>query len=189
MSICQYYRSRYNLEHFLRFGKTKLLLDRYQTPDLIHEEHWWKLCLFVYAQLYMAKSLVPKLPNSWEKYLPEYRDTQKNQIRISTAAQAQRGFAKLLDDAGTPALPCVQRGCVSGRKLGQSIGRRIEQPIIFKSKKASDIEQKIIIPGLENTANSSNLKEIQELISVTLTTLKKLNITPPIFTEWLCNST
>ena len=77
VSICQYYRSRYNLEHFFRFGKTKLLLDRYQTPSLIHEEHWWKLCLIAYAQLYMVKSLVPQLPKSWEKYLPEYRDIQK----------------------------------------------------------------------------------------------------------------
>ena len=41
------YLNRYDIEHFSRFGKQKLLLDAYQTPELKHEEYWWK---FVYCQ-------------------------------------------------------------------------------------------------------------------------------------------
>ena len=65
VSIYQYYRARYNIEHFFRFGKTKLLLDSYQTTEPIHDEHWWLFCLLAYAQLYMAKSLAPQQPKPW----------------------------------------------------------------------------------------------------------------------------
>ncbi len=34
------YRQRFDMEHFFRFGKTKLLIDSYQTPVTEHEENW-----------------------------------------------------------------------------------------------------------------------------------------------------
>lgn len=43
------YRQRYDMEHFFRFGKNRLLLDRLQTPDLAHEESWWELVCLAYA--------------------------------------------------------------------------------------------------------------------------------------------
>ena len=33
----QHYLSRYDIEHFFRFGKQKLLMDAYQTPEEDHE--------------------------------------------------------------------------------------------------------------------------------------------------------
>ena len=35
---------------------------------------------------------------------------------ISTAAQTQRGFAKLLEEVGTPACTCVPRGRNAGKR-------------------------------------------------------------------------
>ena len=52
------YKSRYDIEHFFRFGKQKLLFTSYQTPKVEHEELWWKLCLIAYAQLYLGKGIV-----------------------------------------------------------------------------------------------------------------------------------
>ena len=49
------YKSRYDIEHFFRFGKQKILFTSYQTPKVEHEELWWKLCLIAYAQLYLGK--------------------------------------------------------------------------------------------------------------------------------------
>ena len=37
------YRQRYDQEHFFRFGKQKLLMTAYSTPDVKHEENWFKL--------------------------------------------------------------------------------------------------------------------------------------------------
>ena len=36
----QAYRNRYDIEHFFRFGKQKLLLDSFQTPEIEHEQDW-----------------------------------------------------------------------------------------------------------------------------------------------------
>ena len=37
------YRQRFDIEHFFRFGKNRLLMDKIQTPDVQHEESWWQL--------------------------------------------------------------------------------------------------------------------------------------------------
>ncbi len=185
VSIYQYYRARYNLEHFFRFGKSKLLLDRYQTPESKNDEYWWQLCLLAYLQLYMAKSLVSQQPKPWEKYLPAYRDVRHNPLQVSTPSQTQRGLAQLLITVGTPAKECVPRGKSSGRKKGESPGPRTKQKNIFKSQQ---LEQKIIIPVLENGTICSNPQEIHDLVSSTLLAIKKLKMTPKTFSKMLFDS-
>ena len=37
------YRQRYDMEHLFRFGQQKLLMAAYLTPDVNHEENWFKL--------------------------------------------------------------------------------------------------------------------------------------------------
>ena len=37
------YDSRSGLEHFFRFGKQKLLMSSYQTPDMYREGKWWRM--------------------------------------------------------------------------------------------------------------------------------------------------
>ncbi len=48
LDIHQSYLQRYDLEHFFRFGKQKLLLDKFQTPDDKHEENWWRLVFLLF---------------------------------------------------------------------------------------------------------------------------------------------
>ena len=38
LNTCQAYLQLYDLESFFRFGKQKLLLDKFQIPDDEHEE-------------------------------------------------------------------------------------------------------------------------------------------------------
>lgn len=66
-NIFESYRQRFDIEHFFRFGKTRLLLDKFQTPEVDHEEAWWQLAMLSYMQLYMARQLANNLPNPWEK--------------------------------------------------------------------------------------------------------------------------
>jgi hypothetical protein len=97
------YSARYDIEHLFRFGKQKLLLDAYQTPDVKNEENWWQLCLLAYMQLYLSKELVPLLPEAWERYLPEYKSPNIIERNVTTPSQTQRGFDKILEQIGTPA--------------------------------------------------------------------------------------
>lgn len=163
ISAYQYYASRYDIEHFFRFGKNKLLLSEYQTPDTAHEENWWSLCALAYNQLYLARSLAQKLPKPWERYLPEYRDTVDKQ-HSATPSQTQRGFDKVLEVTGSPAASCVPRGRSPGKIKGQSGAKRTEQKIIFKSKKPSKIVEKINISGFGIYGDNSNPKRIHDFI-------------------------
>ncbi len=45
------YDQRFDIEHFFRFGKNRLLLDDYQTPVTEHEENWWEIVFIAYAML------------------------------------------------------------------------------------------------------------------------------------------
>lgn len=183
----QNYASRYDIEHFFRFGKQKLLLAAYQTPDEVHEQHWWQLCLLAYTQLYLANTLVPMLPMPWERYLPEYQHREGKHLLL-TPSQVQRGFHKVLDDIGSPAANCVARGKPCGRVKGESGTVRDKQAIIFKKRKVPKTELTNILSGSETTNNSSNPKTIESLISNVRSAINKLSISPENFAQMLIDS-
>lgn len=127
----QAYRQRYDLEHFLRFGKQKLLMTAFQTPEVEHEEHWVQLTLLAYVQLWAARSLAVNLPRSWERYLPYSRDE-----RI-TPTVVQRDFNRIISQIGTPAKSSKRRGFSTGRAVGQSQTPRPRHPVLKKGAKRS----------------------------------------------------
>jgi hypothetical protein len=116
--VYEAYRQRYDIEHFFRFGKQRLLLDKYQTPDVEHEENWVQIAQLAYVQLYLAASLARCLPRPWERYLPKYKT-----LAISVA-DVQRDFPRIL--SAIEPLPKVpkRRGKSPGRAIGDCPGRR-----------------------------------------------------------------
>jgi len=113
----QAYQSRYDIEHFFRFGKQKLLMASYQTPDTPHEENWWQLSVLAYDQLFLARSMVKALPKPWERYLPAYQHQEDQLLSTATPSQTQRGFGHLLATRGSPSRACVPRGRATAVKL------------------------------------------------------------------------
>ena len=65
------YSQRYDIEHYFRFGKQRLLMAAYQTPEVEHEENWGQLVALAQVQLWLARHLAETLPRPWERYLPE----------------------------------------------------------------------------------------------------------------------
>lgn len=126
LDIYQAYLQRYDLEHFFRFGKQKLLLDKFQTPDDKHEEHWWRLVTLAYLQLWVAKDVTRSLPRPWERYLP----TCENQL--PTPAMALRDMSRIIRQIGTPAPAPQPRGKSSGRRKGMKLTPRTRQPVMKK---------------------------------------------------------
>lgn len=187
VSIYQYYRARYDIEHWFRFAKSKLLIDAYQTPEAVHEAHWWRLCMLAYLQLYMARELVNQNPKPWERYLPSFKDTVHNPSPKSPA-QVQRGFGQLLAKIGTPAKPCIPRGRVSGRKAGMTPDKRSESSIVFKAAHTQKNSQNLIITDLDKPPGDSNPKEIHRLVKTVVTTLRKHQFEPVEFNNLVLNS-
>lgn len=129
--IYQAYAARFDIEHFFRFGKQKLLLVDFQTPDVTREETWLQLGHIAYAQLWMARHLVDALPNPWERNLPAM------QRRLISPTLAQRGFGRVIRHLGTPAQPPKPRGNSPGRPKGFKFPKRPRHKVVVKSQIAA----------------------------------------------------
>jgi len=124
------YARRYDVEHFFRFGKQRLLMAAYQTPDVEHEENWLELVSLAQMQLWLARDLAAALPRPWERYSPQ------PESQVASPSAVQRDFGRIIGEIGTPAQPPKPRGNSSGRAKGSQMPRRKRHPVIKKSQKA-----------------------------------------------------
>ncbi len=122
------YTTRFDVEHFFRFGKQKLLLVHFQTPQVEREENWWHLVHLAYAQLWLARHLAQRLPRPWERNLPGIKARQTSPTLV------QRDFARLIRQVGTPAQPPKPRGISPGRRKGTILPKRPRHKVIVKRR-------------------------------------------------------
>jgi hypothetical protein len=126
LEIYTAYNQRYDLEHFFRFGKQRLLLADFQTPDLQHEENWWQLAHLAYLQLWVARTLAADQPRPWERSLPTAKTQSISPSRV------QRDFKRIIRQIGTPASTPKRRGYSHGRRKGTILAHRPRLPVVFK---------------------------------------------------------
>lgn len=129
--IVEAYAARFDLEHFFRFGKQKLLMVAFQTPEVAHEENWFQLTHIAYAQLWMARHLVHGLPRPWERNLPAMKQ------RLISPTLVQRDFGRIIRHFGTPARPPKPRSISLGRPKGTILPKRTRHPVVVKGKIAA----------------------------------------------------
>ncbi len=130
------YRQRYDIEHLFRFGKQKLLMNSYFTPDVQHEENWVKLTLLAYINLWAARKLAVVLPRPWEQYLK-----QDESVKI-TPSLVQRDFHRIIQTIGLSAKSPKHRGFSSGRIKGEKKVKRTRHQVIKKTQKSSTKNKK-----------------------------------------------
>ena len=75
------YVQRFDVEHFFRFGKQRLLFTAYQTPDVEHEVNWWQLVSLAYVNLFLARQLGAPFPSSLGRYPP--LDGPRGRVSVS----------------------------------------------------------------------------------------------------------
>ncbi len=130
VEVWEAYRQRYDLEHFFRFGKQRLLLTAYHTPVVQYEENWWQIDQLAYVQLWLIRDLVECLPHPWE------RSPSASSGGPVSPATAQRRFAEIIQQIGTPAAAPKPRGNPRGRAKGVRPAPRPRQPVIRKGQAA-----------------------------------------------------
>lgn len=126
-AIYQAYAQRYDLEHFFRFGKQKMLLASFQTPEEVREEKWWQLVHLAYAQLWMARHVACRFPRPWERNLPAMKQG------LMSPTLVQRDFGRIIRQIGTPANPPQPRFISPGRPKGTKLPPRPRRKVIVKS--------------------------------------------------------
>jgi hypothetical protein len=120
---------RYDLEHFFRLGKQRLLLTACPTSDDRREENWWQIVQLAYGQLWLAQPLAEALPRPWERYLP-------SALKGTTSpAAVQRDFERIIRRIGTPARAPKRRGNPPGRARGVRLTPRKRHPVVRKGQK------------------------------------------------------
>ena len=127
IEIWEAYGQRYDLEHFFRYGKQRLLVAAYQTPEVEREENWWQIVQLAYVQLWLARTLAEALPNPWERYLPRAKVGQ------ASPSTVQRDFERIIGQIGTPAKPPKRRGNSPGRAKGVKMPARKHQAVVKKT--------------------------------------------------------
>ncbi|MCI0396695.1 MAG: transposase [Chloroflexi bacterium] len=131
-AIYQAYGQRFDLEHFFRFGKQKLLLADCQTPEEVREESWWQLVHIAYAQLWLARHVAQSLPRPWERHLPAMK------ARQLSPALVQRDFGRIIRQIGTPAQPPQPRGISPGRPTGTKLPPRPRYQVVIKGRQLAN---------------------------------------------------
>ena len=126
IDVYEAYKQRYDIEHFFRFGKQRMLLTHYQTPEVEHEGKWWYLVHLAYLQLWVARQYANNLPHPWERYLRVMKD------KCPSPAMVQRDFGRIIRLFGTPSGIPKQRGKSAGRRKGAVLAVRARQPVVFK---------------------------------------------------------
>ena len=120
------YQQRYDVEHFFRFGKQNLLLDRFRTSVTRHAENWWEIVHLAYLQLWLARHHACNRLRPWERYEPMVKD------KPPSPSMVQRSFGGIIWQFGTPAQAPKPRGNSPGRQKGTVLTLRPREPIIYK---------------------------------------------------------
>ncbi len=128
LAIYHAYSQRYHLEHFFRFGKQRLLLASFQTPEDDREESWWQLAHLAYAQLWLARHVACSLPRPWERNLPEMKKG------FIPPTLVQRDFGRIIRQIGTPAKPPKLRFISPGRPMGTKLPPRPRHKVVVKGQ-------------------------------------------------------
>jgi hypothetical protein len=124
-SYCQ----RFDVEHYFRFGKQRLLMAAFQTPDVDREENWLAFVSLAYVQLWLAREVAEALPRPWEQYLPQPEG------QIASPSAVQRDLGRILREIGSPAQLPKRRGNSPGRAKGVRLPRRRHHRVVKKGRK------------------------------------------------------
>lgn len=128
------YRNRYDIEHFFRFGKQRLLLDKFQTPDEEHLQNWMEIVSLSYWLLFVGKEEATHSCRKWQQYDKNHKKRIIHNIN-PTPSQVQLQMAGIiLSFEQTDFLPKVKiKG--KGRQEGAKFEKRKQYPVLKKPKK------------------------------------------------------
>jgi hypothetical protein len=123
------YTQRFDEEHYFRFGKQRLLMTAFETPDVRREENWMQIVPLAYTQLWLARELAQAMPYPWERHLPQ------PESQVLSPSMVQRDLGRIIREIGTPARPPKPRGNPGGRPKGTRLKRRTRHRVVRKHPK------------------------------------------------------
>jgi hypothetical protein len=127
------YLRRFDQEHFHRFAKVYLGLDRARLQSARAADRWISLVVAGYAQLRLTAPLVADEPKAWQ------RKTAPGVL--PTPCRARAGFRRLRAALGTPAGAAKNTRPGPGRPKGRKNRPKPRQPVYRKTDKTPTPKQ------------------------------------------------
>ena len=140
------YRHRYDIEVSIKFMKQKLMLEKYQTPDVQHFDNWLVVIMTAYWLLFQARNDVHYQPKKWQQYkkVNQRAATEQTQLTPSQVYQSAERFFLTFDS--TPFLPKkCKKG--KGRQKGTTFIQRTRYKVVKKTPYKK--KKKVIIEKIE----------------------------------------
>lgn len=127
------YRNRFDIEHYFRCGKQRLLMDGFQTPDVEHQDNWMEIVAMAYWLLWVASKEALPHARKWQRYDKRYIQREKYRLP-PTPSEVQRQMESIiLGFEQTPFLPNPQIKS-KGRQQGQTQPKRKRHKVVYKGK-------------------------------------------------------
>ena len=135
--VYDYYKSRFDIEHFFKFAKSKLRFDKFQTiaPEL--DEDYCMFAMIAYNHLYHLKD--------YASLTKEY-DWYKSKGRNSTPSLVYRSISELKNNFKDITKSPKPRGIPDHRNIRKSFAKKPNAPVISKSERNNNIEISIKVP-------------------------------------------
>lgn len=134
------YRKRYDIEPYFRFAKQKLMLDKYQTPELEHLDNWLVVVQLAAWLLYVMRQEAHYVPKKWQQYEP--KEKQAAQGQALSMAQCRKAAEKLFLTFDPNPFKPLKSKKGRGRQKGQSQGLRPRYRVVKKNRNKSKIKLK-----------------------------------------------
>lgn len=135
------YCNRYDIEHFFRFGKQRLLLDKFQTPDEEHLQNWMEVVSLAYWLLFVGKDEVKHKCRKWQQYDKNHKNRIKYHLNVSPSQVQMQMEGIILGFEQTDFLPKAKiKG--KGRAKGHKCPKRKRYPVLKKGKKKKKYSKK-----------------------------------------------
>jgi hypothetical protein len=159
------YNFRFCIERFFASKKRRLMLGRFQSPNVEHQQTFATMGSLAYQQWYLGKmsGAIQWRIKPWHRY-PK-RDPKGEKLSPS---HVQRGFGSVLHSVGTPSVFVPTRSSPPGRQEGEVQTKRVRQPVIRKSKSPGE---NIALP--ESTAASMDSKTKKAAAQVAANVIKR----------------
>ena len=160
-SVYEYYKSRFDIEHFFKFAKSKLRFDKLQTTNPDIDEDYCLFTAIAYNHIYHLKDYVQTVKDyDW------YKSKNKNK----TPSIVYRSISELKDSFYDITSPPKIRGIPDERNIRKSFTKKGKAPVIIKSTKSDKVEICIKVPfgktkKFVQTAFNANKLDKQTLIA------------------------
>ena len=161
--VYDYYKSRFDIEHFFKFAKSKMRFDKLQTTNPERDEDYCMFVTLAYNHLYHLKNHV-NVTRQYDWYSKK-RDTSTPAAIYGSLFGIQHNFHNITE-------PVMTRGIPDERNVRQSFVTQPNSPVIKKNTQKDTIEISVKVPFGKNkkfaktafNANNLNQAEISDKI-------------------------